>query len=817
MVTVSAIATTGQGIRPMQSSRQRKGAYSRDAIILDPLNDNDAKFNDKKSRKRWWQSLTLQITIAVFLIALFGLWMLGILNMDVVNGIGIPKWKKDGVRDDTDSYDEWVKRRRALQSDIPVEATPSPDIVEQRDQSSPAIAVVVEKPLVEEQEPLIEAVIDASQNDTVERSPDDLANISSAISNSTRHRKPSHAKTVKTGYNKFHVDETDVTYAVRWKVLPSSSVWCRGSSRVDRICRFRNVCYHPKQESWFIVKTDRTIEQNVPAQRYVEGLIELTTIVNHSVFFWTYDEASAASPNLRNVRVRYETDPHFMFARLHPKNIMHQLHDDVLGMYFLLKEYVGGGSAQRDMPFSLDSHRIMLLDNYGFTDTSRVLQYLANKPLRFKGYLDHEPDVITCFRDATIGISKVANWYQYGFTEPQGKISNKNVSGLHVREVAEWYIKRIGLALQWNEPGPEAVPEMMYSNQSHSKSNAVTAGSQPPNLEVGGVPADAPIPNPNAPNSSDVEQDAGHSSNTTVNLSANSTNDTDSQPDVIIIVSRTLNRLILNEKELATSLSHEFKLETHFLRMEEMTFEEQIKLLRRARIVLGMHGSALIMAMFCRRGTVVIEMFPYAVPPDGYTPYQSMCGLPGMDLVYRAWENKHEDASVAYPKRPPLYGGIAHLSPDEQEKISSNTRVPTHICCSDPYFLYRIYQDTVANTTEIILQAHDALRTSKSQPEYHPIRPEFSELLPPAVKTFRCLNHTNRPVGELWAEWDLPWNGAVVEKWNIHVQNNKGEYVSQGASVAIPGFSSGEEVKFWVRPIRGEFMGEYSRKGTCVV
>jgi hypothetical protein len=42
--------------------------------------------------------------------------------------------------------------------------------------------------------------------------------------------------------------------------------------------------------------------------------------------------------------------------------------------------------------------------------------------------------------------------------------------------------------------------------------------------------------------------------------------------------------------------------------------------------------------MFCRRGTVVIEMFPFAVPSEHYTPYKTMSELPGMDLIYRAWE-----------------------------------------------------------------------------------------------------------------------------------------------------------------------------------
>ena len=52
-------------------------------------------------------------------------------------------------------------------------------------------------------------------------------------------------------------------------------------------------------------------------------------------------------------------------------------------------------------------------------------------------------------------------------------------------------------------------------------------------------------------------------------------------------------------------------------------------------MVIGMHGSILIMTMFCRRGTVFLELFPFGVPPENYTPYKTLAGLSGMGIVYR--------------------------------------------------------------------------------------------------------------------------------------------------------------------------------------
>jgi hypothetical protein len=80
------------------------------------------------------------------------------------------------------------------------------------------------------------------------------------------------------------------------------------------------------------------------------------------------------------------------------------------------------------------------------------------------------------------------------------------------------------------------------------------------------------------------------------------------ETDLIVILSRKWNRLILNEKELAEHLSAKFGYKTVFLHNENQSFDDQIKVMRKARIVLAMHGSILVMAMFCRRGTIVIEM-----------------------------------------------------------------------------------------------------------------------------------------------------------------------------------------------------------------
>lgn len=68
-----------------------------------------------------------------------------------------------------------------------------------------------------------------------------------------------------------------------------------------------------------------------------------------------------------------------------------------------------------------------------------------------------------------------------------------------------------------------------------------------------------------------------------------------------------------------------------------------------------------------------------------------------MGLKYVAWENKWEFNSIAFPEREAGLGGIDHLPPTQRDQIASSATVPLHKCCSDPTWLYRIYQDTIVD------------------------------------------------------------------------------------------------------------------------
>lgn len=580
-----------------------------------------------------------------------------------------------------------------------------------------------------------------------------------------------------------HVEEkpTGIYYQ---DILPSSSVWCTGDSFSNRVCRFRNLYYSAENERFFIIRTNSSILHNLPPSTMREKVLESGSVNNHPWTVWSFDEVSPLSPAFRNVPLRYETELHILYKRFHPLNIMHNLHDDAIVLFHHLKQVVGGGDEKLKMPFGIFNHRIQFIDPYGYTESSRPFQYLSEKPLRMWDYLNADKNVVTGFRDAVVGAEKLTTWYQYGFTEPQGPIkreenagteaggsvvpwNGKPVNGLHIREFAEWFCRRLDIPLDDDEVG------VIGDVPLHDAATAAGAAL----VEFG-------------------------------------------KSDIIVILSRRKNRLILNEQELSAALKRVYSLDVVFVRNEDHTFEEQIKLMRRARVVISMHGSILIMAMFCRRGTVIVEMYPYAVPAENYTPYKTMAQLPGMDLVYRSWTNTHPENSIPHDDWDELVGGINHLPKEQQDHIRNNHTVPTHLCCTDPFWLYRIYQDTRIDIDELLVLINDGFTESRALLQALPSSPrELVTLPPPIVQAtdFTCLGGDARKPGTLWVEWKMPWTGVHVDLWVIKIEEGGFHYSSLTNSVMIPGFEPGEKVHYSVKGIIDGIEQGYGSITYCIV
>lgn len=115
---------------------------------------------------------------------------------------------------------------------------------------------------------------------------------------------------------KWKPDPDDITPVHKFSMLPSSSVYCKGDSRETRVCKFRNLCYSPQIDKWFVAQTNRSVQHGVPIHRHANGLLQLSTAAaGHAAYSWDFDEISPFEPRFRDMRVRYEESLHFMFMR----------------------------------------------------------------------------------------------------------------------------------------------------------------------------------------------------------------------------------------------------------------------------------------------------------------------------------------------------------------------------------------------------------------------------------------------------------------------------------------------------------------------
>ena len=63
-------------------------------------------------------------------------------------------------------------------------------------------------------------------------------------------------------------------------------------------------------------------------------------------------------------------------------------------------------------------------------------------------------------------------------------------------------------------------------------------------------------------------------------------------------------------------------------------------------------------------------------------------------------QNKHKSKTIGYPERHRLLGGLKELPAAKRREIRDATAVPPHLCCEDPFWLYKIFQDTTVTVPE---------------------------------------------------------------------------------------------------------------------
>ena len=598
--------------------------------------------------------------------------------------------------------------------------------------------------------------------------------------------------------------------------LEPSSIYCIGMDRDSRNCRIKNLYYNVKEKKFFLIKGSLSETVGVPnaSQLEVDGgvLVDLTTLQNHGAFAWTPELVSEGFMDRPQI-IRRVHQRAVLFSRFVPGNTMHSIHDDIIGYYYLLRRWIPSPGNDPDNLFD-GNHHLVFLDDHGQGPYCHLFTHFTNWPLRYK-VEDMEgaslEDAFILFSDAIIGNSKEANWYHYGFSEPQGPIPGKQVSGYKVRAVASYLLKKMKLPL-WNFT-------LIRDSIFEAAGQTLTDQFQDVISEHAKEYHDSENPPPTIP----------------IMVEHPFQDDNQSDSPCIAIFSRRGDRLMLNEGRLALALNQALGFPVYFIRNEDLSFHTSVSIMRRSIIAIGMHGSLLILAMFLPPGALLIELYPLWVPGENYTPYKTLAALPGVDLWYGAWMNKHPNLNVPHPEYPSSHGGLESFDAELRNKVLSTKGVPKHLCCTDPFWLFRIYQDTYVHIPEILGEyvATGLAATSKHFRENRLAygndfgsKSHLADLtIPPAqINGDHVTYHWSMVPFSLHLKWGKPWNVEEVKKYGVWLHQVYDEYITNQPMVDIvglgPAVCNEGEVHLWIRSYYHSSEGTelhtaWSRKIVC--
>lgn len=171
---------------------------------------------------------------------------------------------------------------------------------------------------------------------------------------------------------------------------------------------------------------------------------------------------------------------------------------------------------------------------------------------------------------------------------------------------------------------------------------------------------------------------------------------------IVTLISRSVNRKITNEEYLFRMFSTPAggvpsKVELRKIDMIRNTTFDILQSVASSTTLIGMHGAETILSIFLPDCSVFVELFPFGISRNHVSPIASLSDASKTHFKYFSWVNTVENNSIVHPEYPREFGGISSFPLELQLEIQNAKSIPAVECCGNPYYLFRMYQDTTVD------------------------------------------------------------------------------------------------------------------------
>ncbi|XP_073980245.1 protein O-linked-mannose beta-1,4-N-acetylglucosaminyltransferase 2-like [Rhodnius prolixus] len=275
-------------------------------------------------------------------------------------------------------------------------------------------------------------------------------------------------------------------------------------------------------------------------------------------------------------------------------------------------------------------------------------------------------------------------------------------------------------------------------------------------------------------------------------------------------IGRLVNRKILNEKflvELIKDLHFKNTGQTILVNnidINAQPIEEVIVSVANSKLIIGMHGAGMMLAMFMPLGSIALELFPYGIVKEHVSALYSLSRVRDVHFGYLSWTNIKKENSLRHPEYPRLLGGFDGISDAEKIRITNASHVQAVHCCNDPLYLHFMYQDTYVDDTiiPIVLESFKNKKIIDSKK----LMLE-SWYFPSQVRNIECYLNDNH----LTVMWDPPINvgnlSGTYYKVFLSWPEQNSTYVTKSSLLRIDLSLKDKHLLVWILCVRNGIQG----------